>query len=413
MPAALRSWTSAATLLVLPLLALWAASAALAIGFYGNGLERAGGLLAACGGVLLLRRQGFPGRQAAVAGTVLVLLLTTLVGLRTAQALDAVREDRVPTVDVGTTTVEAVRLLDRGEDPYTARLDAQGEAVRPGGEGLDHVGGYKYGPVMTLVYGPGVRAADEAGYFVTSLVALLALAAAAAACALRAAGPVAGVGAACLVLAGAFLDLELFQAGVNDVVPMALATAAVAARARGGWLLPGLLVGLSAGGKLLPAGLVALVLVAASVHGRWRLLLTAVGTALACYLPPLLTSPQELVGNLVLFNLVRDGDGTGLLDALPSPWRGAAQAAMLLAALGVVVVLGRCARGRQSVDAGTVAGAGALATALLLLGGPVLHRNYFFWVLPLVAVALAARCWGSTTDETTDDTAVRHLTASC
>ena len=68
-----------------------------------------------------------------------------------------------------------------------------------------------------------------------------------------------------------FLQLELFQEGINDVVPVGLLLLAFALRARGGRTgaaLSGVALGLSIGAKLLPGGLLAVPLILARKDRR-------------------------------------------------------------------------------------------------------------------------------------------------
>ncbi len=383
---------------VLPLVGFWVATALVGLADYENGLERAVALGVGAVALAVLPSVSWPSRRAM--GVALCVLALCLGGYRVHQALDAVDEHRVPTIDIGTTTIAAVELLEQGQSPYTARIDAFGDQVRPGGVGLDHFAGYKYGPVMTLAYGPGVRSSGPSGYFVTSLVALLLLAGAVAWWAGNAGGPPAAAGAAALALSVAFTDNELFRGGVNDVVPMALVVGAFAARSRGQAAAAGVLLGLSFGAKVFPAALLALPLLLAVRTKRPTFVLSAVVVSLAAYLPPLLKDPREVVSNLLLFNLDRPGDRTGLLDGIPEHLRGAAKALLVVGIVLTVLAVARlvpAAADRRAAQA-LLASLSAVAMALFYGQSPVLHRNWLFWIAPFFAVAIALKAWGSDRD---------------
>lgn len=384
-----------ALLLVLPLLGFWAATALVGLADYENGLERSLTLLVAGAGAVLLPYAHVPWRRLLAGALVLVLLC--LVGYRWHQAGSASEQARVPTIDIGTTTIAAVELIRAGRDPYVERIDALGDAFSPNGTGLRHFGGYKYGPVMTAVYLPGVRSAGTGGYFLTSAVALLLLAAAAGLWAQAAGGTAAGLGAAALLLSVAFIDGELFYAGVNDVVPMAFVVGAFAARARGAGVTAGVLLGLSFGAKIFPAALLALPLLLCVRPQRLRLAVAASAVGALAYLAPLLRAPRELLGNLVVFNLSRPGDRTGLQDGIREGLRPYVKLA-LLALLVLVLVLVAQAAARSASSRrlqAHVAALTACAVALFYAGSPVLHRNWLFWIVPFFAVTLALRAWGT------------------
>ena len=384
----------------LPVAGFWVATALVGLADYEQGLERAVALLVAAAGLILLPHAPLPSvraRQILAVGLAVVALV--LVAHRLDQVRAAVDEGRNPTVDIATTTVAAIGIHRAGGDPYTARIDGYAEALRPGGTGFEHTGGYKYGPVMTYAYLPGVVARGSAGYYLTSFAALLALAVAAGSWAGRAAGPAAGIGAAVLVLTTAFIDSELFFAGVNDVLPMALLVGAFAARAKGGGLLAGILLGLSFGAKLMPAGLLALPLLLAARTRRLELVLAAAAVSLAAYVPLLLRSPKEVIGNLVRYNLDRPGDRTGLLDGLSSGEQALVKLVVLVALIAVLAAVLRAVGTRGSSAQGHVACLVAAMVALLYAASPVLHRNWLFWIVPFFAVGIAVKAYGGPRSE--------------
>jgi hypothetical protein len=375
---------------LLPFAGVWVLVGLLGVADYEHGRERAVGLL-----VTGLALTVLPARRLAstrLVGGVLLVALVLLVGYRGWQAEQARRDGAAPTIDIGQTTIASVQLVREAKDPYTERIDYYGDQSRPGGTGFSHFAGFKYGPVMTAAYYPGVRSGGNGGYYLTTALALLLCAAAAGAWALSSAGPAAGAGAAALVLAVPFLQLELFREGINDLVPVGLLLLGFALRSRGGRLGAygaGVALGLSIGAKLLPGALLALPLVAAGGRRRLPTLATAIAVALASHLPALLRSPREVVSNLVLFNLHRPLDRTGLLDGLPAATRPLVRIAAYICLALVLVLLLR----RRTLGQGEVAAYSCVALALLFAASPVLHRNWLFWFVPFVAVAVATRVW--------------------
>ena len=378
---------------VLPFAGFWALLGLLGVADYDHGRERAIGLLVAALGVVVLPRVPVPPSRAVLG--VLLVAAVLLVGYRTSQGLDARSGGRQPTIDIGQTTITAVQLVREGRNPYTERIDYFGDQARPGGTGFDHYAGFKYGPVMTAAYYPGIRSGGTGGYYLTSLLALLLCAAAAAWWAWAAGGAAAAVGSGALVLSLPFLQLEVFQEGINDVVPVGLLLLAFALRARGGRsgaIASGVALGLSIGAKLLPGGLLAVPLLLARRDRRGLATAVTAVVATAVHVPALLRSPREVVSNLVLFNLHRPLDRTGLLDGLPESTRPLVR---LAAYAGIALtLLALAARSRRTTQA-EVAAYCCVALALLFAASPVLHRNWLFWIAPFLAVAVAGRVWAS------------------
>jgi hypothetical protein len=94
-----------------------------------------------------------------------------------------------------------------------------------------------------------------------------------------------------------------------------------------------------------------------------------------------------MIANLLLFNLHRHGDTTGLAYFLPAWLRPLVPAASLL--LIGLVLYAYYAGPRHS--ASLVAAAALLATVFLATG-KIDHRNYFLWWTPLLGASLALAC---------------------
>ncbi|HET9595842.1 MAG TPA: hypothetical protein VFP65_09695, partial [Anaeromyxobacteraceae bacterium] len=243
--------------------------------------------------------------------------------------------------------------------------------------------GYKYGPLVPRYYAPFL---DEVSYprglYLANAVLLAAAALLVAALAARAAGPEAALAATAALLWPQFARFELFSQGVNDLLPTALALAALAAAALGRGLVAGVALGLSLAAKPLPGALLL-----ALLPGTVRAAPLAIGVALGLlpYAPDALRTPRELVANLVLFNVLRPGDSTGATSGL-APWAAPLAQALALAACGAVAVAYH--RGRRTPR--DLVLAAALLATLFLAGGKLIHRNYLLWWLPLAAAALGA-----------------------
>ncbi|MCU1673131.1 MAG: hypothetical protein JWN77_1244, partial [Frankiales bacterium] len=162
---------------LLPFAGVWVLVGLLGVADYEHGRERAVGLL-----VTGLALTVLPARRLAstrLVGGVLLVALVLLVGYRGWQAEQARRDGAAPTIDIGQTTIASVQLVREAKDPYTERIDYYGDQSRPGGTGFSHFAGFKYGPVMTAAYYPGVRSGGNGGYYLTTALALLLCAAAA------------------------------------------------------------------------------------------------------------------------------------------------------------------------------------------------------------------------------------------
>ncbi len=390
---------------LLPLAAVLALVALVDYADWGEGPTRAAGLALFAAGVAWVWRRPLPAaRERAWLVAALAVAL-----LRLAPAAGGLSRRGGAPNDIGWTTVRAVETLARGRSPYAALVDPQRDLPRRE-PGLGWFMGYKYGPLVPRWYAPFLRAfGAPRGLYLANAVLLAAAALLAALLAARAGGLTAALAAAVVVLWPSFARFELFAQGVNDLLPTALALAALLAAAWGRrpsprpspsqgegdeapWarsgilaLLSGAALGLSLSAKPLPGALLLLLL-----PGTVRALPFAAGVlvGLLPYVPDLLATPRELVANLVLFNLERPGDSTGAGAELPAALAALPQLAGALLVAAVVVAYHR---GRRSTR--DLAVAAALVATLFLAGGKLIHRNYLLWWLPLAAVALGASCY--------------------
>lgn len=374
--------------------AFWVYTLLLGMADFGYGLERSMALLVGASGVCMLARTRAVGPRRLILIT-LGVLAAALIVLRGGQGAEAFSSGRFPAIDVGQTTIAAVELLRLGENPYTADIDPIAKQVNPDGSGFRYFAGFKYGPVMTWAYTPAIAATGGRGFFATNLLALFLAAAAAAYWSFRAGGSVAAAGSVVLILVPGFISHELFVAGVNDIVPVALMLMAFAFRSRGLSALAGVALGLSFGAKLLPAALVAIPLAFAWKNKRGSFIVAALAVSALAYLPVLLDSPRELIAGLLVFNLERPIDSTSFLHFIPEALRGILRVAALATTGAILVRLAVT----DKRDEAAVAGSISVAMASFFMASSAIHRNWLFWILPLMAVSVSLRLWGTHIDQ--------------
>lgn len=368
-----------------PVAAFWLFTVGVFMADRGDALERIAMIAVGVTGLFLLSTR-VPITKALLVTLGAVLALLSV--LRFAQVLEAVQEGRAPDIDIATTTIDSVELQSEGENPYTALIDPIGHQVDPTGTGFRYFGGFKYGPAMTWVYTPGVLARGAAGFYITNFALLMLTAGAAAWWASRA-GRAPALGAAALTLAPGLWHHDLFAKGSNDIAPVALVMLAFAFRAHGLAIPAAIALGLSFGTKPLPALLFALPLILMG-EKRWRVAVVAGATTFFCYLPALIRSPQELIAGLVMFNAARPPDNTSILEGAPQPLVLVAVAVSLVAGL-VLPVAWDALRGRWTARYAALIASAALAVSFI--GSRQVHRNYLVWLVPPMAVALAATIW--------------------
>jgi len=287
------------------------------------------------------------------------------------------------------------------------------------GAGLEFVHGYKYGPLLALVYLPATHRLRESGLDLVNLVfwlvqlALVTVIGRLAFPTLQAAGLRAlfvfllPTAIPTRLLWPAHLQFELFGRShdlvppsrfafvreltlncANDVLPVTLVLAALAFAAKRRSLAAGVALGLSLGMKQLPA-LLLLPLLARLDGVSWRHLLQgALLTALIVYAPFFLWAPEEMIANLMSFHLERPANRSSLQRFLPPLLRTVVGVTQLLGAAGLLFHFGRAPAAARSLAALLRTG------ALLLIGfvalNKVVHGNYLLWIQPFVALCMAA-----------------------
>jgi hypothetical protein len=279
--------------------------------------------------------------------------------------------------DIGATTLTAVQMGARGENPYTANLDDNAiAAVGP------EFGGFKYLPVMPLVYAPLGLMVGNHGMLLTNLLLDLATAALIFFAAQRDGGQTAGLTAAAVYLLLPLVFGWLYAKGATDLVPVVLLLGSIIENKRRP-LASGLLLGLSVSSKLLP-GLAAM---PACIPHRGRAAF-CLGFA-AGLLPTLLawiTAPRAFLDNIVRFNFARPADTSSWLCDLP-PWISEVSlVAFGLVWLGLAVFALRYAT-RVTTRCSLV----VLLLVAVLLAAAAMHQNYNLWWIPFLCVGLAVR----------------------
>ena len=283
--------------------------------------------------------------------------------------------DGEPLPDIAGTTLAAVQTAARGENPYTAPID---EVARH--EVGPAFGGYKYLPVMPLVYGPLGLMLGNVGMLLTNLLLDFTTAALIFVAAHRDGGRAAGLIAAAVYLSLPLVFGVVYAKFVTDLLPVSLLLGCLLAGERRP-LLAGLLLGLSVSSKPLP-GLAAL---PACIPLRGR---GSFGLGFAVGLLPTLvawfSAPRAFIDNIVLFNAVRPLDWSSWMWGLPPQVSDVSRVGFGLVWLVLAIFAMRYAT-RVTTRSGLV----VLLLVPVMLGGPAVHQNYILWLIPFLCVALA------------------------
>jgi hypothetical protein len=302
------------------------------------------------------------------------LLVTLVIALAALELLyGAVRLVHPRLIDMATTTLAAGHAMLAGGNPYTLPIDPELAGA---------FGGYKYLPVMPVIYLPLGLVLGARGVLVTNLLLQGATIALMLGLGRRIGAPRAGAIGAALYLSLPLVAQQLFAKGTTDlaaVVPLLLAFLAFGRSD----FLSGLCAGLSIAAKLFPG--VAFVPCLLPAGGRARVLYAlGVAVGLLPILPYALAAPTAFYDNIVLFNAIRPPDATSWLAFAPA---GAAVAARSIVATLAVAIFVHVWRRPPDIAARC-----ALAAALTLaaiLAAPTAHHNYQLWWLPFYVLALA------------------------
>jgi hypothetical protein len=280
-------------------------------------------------------------------------------------------------IDIATTTLAAVDALRSGQNPYSLPVDPP--AWAPGGP--FSFNGYKYLPMMAVTFLPLGAVWRESGLLATNLLLDLAVVVLLFLLGSRLGTRVVGLFAAFLYLTLPVVPFEIFEQGVTDlaaVVPLLLALLCLEKRP----LLAGLLVGLSLSTKLVPGSLFVLCCLPYVERRRY---LAGVAAGVAPILLFLALSPVDLIANTVLFNFQRPSDTTSWMYGLSPAVSSLARLACLAILLGAGVLVWL-----RDLTLAQRCGLVTLCVLGVILTGPVSHRNYQLWWLPLFAVLTGA-----------------------
>lgn len=337
----------------------------------------------------------------------LCLVAGLLIGWRSVQSWEKLNS--VP-LDIAFSTLDSIKaVVHEHKDPYANPIDSRKEAPKDA-RGFRYYHGYKYLPAMLLVYAPLAVKWEFPGIMFTNYLLFIAVGVliyllGGRGCRPEAGGwrsdagdrsatdsglqptdsglSTAGLRGLVLYLSLGLIGLELFEKGVNDFAQMAPLLLGFYALSRGRMTLAGVAVGFSLGAKLLPGAIIALMFLPLAWNRRF--VFAAVFTALALYLPFLLWHPREFIANVFLFNLDRPPNTSSIAYYLPKEWQrpwlwtGGTLSVMLLA--GWLLKRGKDWRGLVFMSMAVV--------TVFLLFGPMVHRNYLLWVIPLYCVVLA------------------------
>ncbi len=353
---------------------------------YGYGWLRFVVLAALVGAVYQLDRRGaLRGRLRALAQerapwpTLIGLVILLSVGNGTLRGTRAVGQGK-PLSDQSIETVNAVRTVLRGDNPWASQLDRNMAAIQAArGEHDPAWLGYKYGPATLLVFAPLTRSFGEVGMVWTNALAMLVVAGALILLIRQAGSNWPWSVALAAGTFGAGYMASVIRFGETDSIAVALALLSLCAAEAKYFAVSGAFLAASISAKVLPGGIYAVVL--------WRLLkqprfsLSLVLGSLAISGPAFVANPAAFVRNLILFPFIHQPDSTSLQFVLP----GALRVLLLVVALGILLA---CA---VSKDDSRIGVSRRLVTAHLsvLCSASFIHNNYLVWVYPLLALFIA------------------------
>lgn len=277
-------------------------------------------------------------------------------------------------VDVATTTLAAGQALLAGEDPYTLSVDRESLQIT----GDPALQGYKYLPMMAIIYLPLGTWLGQRGVLLTNLALQLSAVYLIYRLGARAGSRNAGLVAALFYLSLPIVLRQVFAKGATDlaaVVPLLAALLALERRPA----LSGFCVGLSISAKLVP-GLLLAPCALPPAGQRWPYL-AGVAVGLIPALVFVAVSPAALYDNIILFNTARIPDSTSWLASAPAAAQSVARVVFIVSLAAVCLFVWRKTPGLAS-RCGMLAG----ITVVAILSGPAAHHNYHLWWLPLVSV---------------------------
>jgi len=112
---------------------------------------------------------------------------------------------------------------------------------------------------------------------------------------------------------------------------------------------------------------------------------SAVATTTLCYLPFFAWAPREMIANLLTFGWLRPTNASSIRAYIPDSFGGAVSGLQGLACVGLVFMFYRSG----PRDLARLLRTASLATAAFVALNKVVHGNYFLWIQPVAALALA------------------------
>jgi hypothetical protein len=276
---------------------------------------------------------------------------------------------------IGAVTLAAAQTLAHGGNPYTVNIDLD-PIVEVGAT----FGGYKYLPVMPIVYMPLGLIFGNHGMILTNFLLDLMMALLIYLAARRDGGRTAG-----LIATAAYLSLPLvfgmvYAISVTDLVPVTLLLGSLYLSDRNPFT-GGLLLGLSVSSKLLPGLAAAPACIPSRKRGVFCL---GFMTGLLPALLALVSAPHAFIENIIRFNMVRPVWSTSWLYNQPVWVSDVSRIVFGLLWAGLAIFTASYAK------RGTVrCGAAVLLLVAVLLAGPIMEQNYNLWWIPFLCIVLA------------------------
>ena len=279
------------------------------------------------------------------------------------------------TGDIALATLRAIDVMRDGQNPYTVPIDLHAEYAS--------FAGYKYPPLMIMIYAPLSLMLGLRGLQLTNLILFVLVSACLFALARRLGGLTAGLIALGIFLALPGIPPDIYAHAVTDLAPvLPLVAAFLILRERPG--VAGLLIGLSIATKLFPG-----VLVAICCLRRAGIMRYAAG-GLAGFMIPVagfvIWNPTAFFRNIVLFIFLRPPDVTSWMDGAPPVVPLIARLLFLASLVAVTAYnLRTNANEIQRCALLVMCIAGALVT------GPDAHNNYIIWWAPFLCLLIACQ----------------------
>jgi hypothetical protein len=291
-------------------------------------------------------------------------------------------------------SIDAVKAMSRGLNPYKVELDATDLAYSNNGDArfkgyfafgntrVERFRGYKYSPLLPIIYFPGVMAMGGDGILISNgIVLVFASFLVSALCGRLFAGN--GNWAAALLLATPLVGSFVLVGQANDLVAVLPICAAFLIRdKRSG--LAGLLLGASASIKIMPAPIAMALLLPPGLQTARRFLV-----GIAAGLTPIVVfaalDPPAFFNNVVLFEIARPSSPTSLLFDMPSSaiWLLRSGFAVIFLAIAAAALIRH-----WSIDSRIVAYVVLIIVVLLFSQHDM--DNYWLWWIPFYLPLLCA-----------------------